>query len=62
MQYSPCSQCGGQVLPMQVTVETWDRAGVAAEEGGQRMAGVCQQCGETYFDETSTKAAPSGDL
>ncbi|MDI6752094.1 MAG: type II toxin-antitoxin system MqsA family antitoxin [bacterium] len=47
-RYDDCSFCGGKVLPQRVKVDYWWKGDLTIIENVP--AGVCQQCGEEYYD------------
>jgi len=47
-RYDNCSFCGGEVIAQQVKVDYWWKGKLTIIENVP--AGVCQQCGEEYYD------------
>ncbi len=58
--FAPCGECGGTVVATRIRLEAWDDPPEAAPRFEE--AGVCQNCGETYFDTTSRKAPTEEDI
>jgi len=59
MKYAPCSVCGGRVVERPITLTSWEEED---PEDKEIVAGVCENCGEVYFDTSSTKEKAEFDI